>query len=125
MRKHFASSLICIAAFVFLSLPASAQTHGAQVSGAIEHDVSFPLANMPPLQPKGGPRTKPVLPLHPDQTAATQSDPVVQTSTGSLAATTSGLGFAGVGKGDYGFTPNRAARHQRRRRRHPIRAVGQ
>ena len=33
---------------------------------------------------------------------------MVQTSFGSLAATTSGLGFAGVGNGDYGFAPNAA-----------------
>jgi hypothetical protein len=108
MPKHFASSLICIAAFVFSSLPTPAQTHGAQVSGAIEHDVSLPLSNMPPLQPKGGPRVKPVLPLHPDQTASPQPDPVLQTSFGSLAATTSGFAFAGVGNGDYGFSPNAA-----------------
>src|SRR5215471_10022415 len=48
MHKHLTGSLLCIAAFVFPSLPASAQTHGAQVSGAIEHDVSLPLGNMPP-----------------------------------------------------------------------------
>src|SRR5438874_656201 len=108
MRKHLTSSLICIAAFVFPSLPASSQTHGAQVSGAIEHDVSLPLGIMPPLQPKGGLRAKPVLPLHPDQSVAPQPDPVVQTSAASLAATTTGLGFAGVGNGDYGFAPNAA-----------------
>jgi len=33
---------------------------------------------------------------------------VLQTSAGSLAATTAGLGFAGVGNGDYGFAPNAA-----------------
>src|SRR5439155_4509338 len=94
MRKHITTSLICIAAFVFPSLPASSQTHGAQVSGAIEHDVSLPLGNTPPLQPKGGQRAKPVRPLHPDQTAAPQPHPLVQTSFCSLAATIAGLGFA-------------------------------
>jgi hypothetical protein len=108
MRKYTMIHSLGVAAFVFSSLPAPAQTHGAQVSGAIEHDVSLPLANMPPLQPKGGPRAKPVLPLHPDQNATPQPDPVVQTSFGSLAATTSGLNFAGVGNGDYGFAPNAA-----------------
>lgn len=93
------------------ALPALAQTHGAEVSQAIEHDVSLPLAQMPPLQPKGGQRTKPVLLTHPGQPATNQPDPVVQTSFGPLAATSPGLGFAGVGNGDYGFAPNAAPPH--------------
>ena len=63
---------------------------------------------MPPLQPKGGPRTKPLFLTHPGQPSPNQPDPVVQTSIGSLAATIPGLGFAGVGNGDYGFAPNAA-----------------
>jgi hypothetical protein len=108
MRKHLRTGLIGTFILVLSALPASAQTHGAQVSAAIEHDVSLPLANMPPLQPKGGPRAKPLFLTHPGQPATNQSDPVVQTSIGSLAATTPGLGFAGVGNGDYGFAPNAA-----------------
>ena len=108
MRKHLGIGLIGAFVLALSALPASAQTHGAQVSGAIEHDVSLPLAQMPPLQPKGGPRTKPLLLTHPGQPATNQPDPVVQTSIGSLAATSPGLGFAGVGNGDYGFAPNAA-----------------
>jgi len=108
MRKHSGVSWLGVFVVVWSALPASAQTHGAQVSAAIEHDVSLPLANMPPLQPKGGPRTKPLFLTHPGQPAANQPDPVVQASIGSLAATTPGLGFAGVGNGDYGFAPNAA-----------------
>src|SRR5262252_6465501 len=108
MHKQLGIDLLTLAVMVFLALPAQAQTHGAQVSAAIEHDVSLPLAQMPPLQPKGGPRTKPLFLTHPGQPATVQLDPVVQTSIGSLAATTAGLGFAGLGNGDYGFTPNAA-----------------
>src|SRR5207248_4428254 len=39
---------------------------------------------------------------------AAAPDPVVQASEGTLAATSSGLNFAGVGNGDYGFAPNAA-----------------
>ena len=85
MRKHLGTSWFGVFVLVWSALPASAQTHGAQVSGAIEHDVSLPLANMPPLQPKGGPRTKPLFLTHPGQPSPNQPDPVVQTSIGSLA----------------------------------------
>src|ERR1035437_3611294 len=108
MRKHLGIGLIGAFVLALSALPASAQTHGAQVSGAIEHDFSLPLAQMPPVQRKGGPRTKPLLLTHPGQPATNQPDPVVQTSIGSLAATSPGLGFAGVGNGDYGFAPNAA-----------------
>jgi hypothetical protein len=108
MHKQLGIDLLTLSVMVLSALPAQAQTHGAQVSAAIEHDVSLPLAQMPPLQPKGGPRTKPLLLTHPGQPATIQADPVVQTSIGSLAATTPGLGFAGLGNGDYSFTPNAA-----------------
>jgi len=108
MRKHLGTSWFGVFVLVLSGLPASAQTHGAQVSAAIEHDVSLPLANMPPLQPKGGPRTKPLFLTHPGQPSPNQPDPVVQTSIGSLATASPGLGFAGVGNGDYGFAPNAA-----------------
>jgi len=105
MKSTFVLSVACLIA---LSGPVDAQTHGAQVSSAIEHDVSLPLAQMPPLQPKGGQRTKPVMLVNPGQPEPNAIDPVVQASASAAAATTAGLGFAGVGNGDYGFAPNAA-----------------
>src|SRR5439155_3335197 len=46
-----------------------------------------------------------VLPAGP---ATPVADPVVQTSVGPQVGTTNGIGFPGVGNGDYGFAPNAA-----------------
>jgi len=46
--------------------------------------------------------------LIPHGAAAHQQDPVLQGNVNPLVATTSGLNFAGVGNGDYGFVPNAA-----------------
>lgn len=100
--------MLALSVLVLSALPAQAQTHGVQVSAAIEHDVSLPLEGMPPLQPKGGQRTKPLLLTHPGQPATALPDPVMQTTINSAAATSPGLGFAGVGNGDYGFSPDAA-----------------
>ncbi|HEV2202754.1 MAG TPA: hypothetical protein VGR73_23290 [Bryobacteraceae bacterium] len=83
-------------------VPAAAQ----EVSPDVHHDVSGPLQAMsrPPL---AGPKHEtPLFRLH--GPVSGQSDPVVQTSAGPLVGTTVGLNFAGVGDGDYGFTPNAA-----------------
>src|SRR5207248_5780679 len=42
------------------------------------------------------------------QAATTQPDGALQTETTPAVATTAGLNFAGVGNGDYGYTPNAA-----------------
>src|ERR1043166_1917098 len=107
-RRLSAAGLAIAMSLAFWATPSPAQIHGAEVSQSIEHDVSLPLANMPPLQPKGGQRIKSVLPLHPGQPASDQADPVVQRSAGPLVVTSPGLGFAGVGTGDYGFAPDAA-----------------
>src|SRR5262252_8189850 len=51
---------------------------------------------------------RPLRLLSPGQAALNQPDPVIQATVGPRVATTSGLSFAGVGNGDYGFTPNAA-----------------
>jgi hypothetical protein len=108
MSKDLWAIIVGGACLSVWSLPMPAQTHGAEVSQAIEHDVSLPLLNMPPLQPKGGPRQKPLLLTHPGQPVTGSPDTAVQTSFGPLVATTPGLSFAGVGNGDYGFAPDAA-----------------
>ena len=80
---------------------------GPEVSPAVQHDVSAPLRNMnaaPINRPKHQKDHKPLIYAAP----ANQADPVIQTTVGPLVATTAGLNFAGVGNGDYGFTPNSA-----------------
>src|SRR5439155_9954130 len=54
-----------------------------------------------------GPDTKPLRSVS-HGAGANQPDAAAQTTTGSAVATSGGLGFAGVGKGDHGFTPNAA-----------------
>lgn len=53
-------------------------------------------------------REKPLRPIPQNLIATNAPDPVVQNSAGAAVATTSGLNFAGVGNGDYGFVPNAA-----------------
>jgi hypothetical protein len=103
---------ICLAAF----LPSLARAQNPQdqtgppqveVSHAIQHDVSPPLRDMPNPPRSDVPREKPLKSM-PHGAAANQQDPVVQTFAGPLVNTTAGLNIAGVGNGDYGFTPNAA-----------------
>jgi hypothetical protein len=80
---------------------------GPEVSPAVHHDVSAPLRNMTAAQvnrPKHQKNLKPLMHAAPTNLV----DPVIQTVQGPLVATTAGLNFAGVGNGDYGFTPNAA-----------------
>src|SRR5712692_9711688 len=78
-----------------------------EVSPAVHYDVSPPLWQIPPKPEQPGPREKRHhrLPL---ALGTGAPDPVLQSTAGPLVATTAGLNFAGVGDGDYGFTPNAA-----------------
>lgn len=108
-------ALVILSTGVFLPWLAWAQNEatgaaagGVEVSDAVHHDVSPPLRNIPsrtrsPLDYKEKP-----LHLIPRGLTAHQKDPVVQTSTSSFVATTTGLNFVGVGNGAYGFAPNSA-----------------
>ena len=78
-----------------------------EVSAAVQHDVSpvlRELPNRPGLERK---RNRP-LKMLPQATGLEQPDPVVQLQSGPLVGTMAGVGFAGVGNGDYGFAPNAA-----------------
>jgi hypothetical protein len=83
---------------------------GPDVSPALHRDVSPPLRDIP-VSPRARQLTERPLLTLPGGTSsivAAGPDPVLQTSPGTLAATNSGLNFAGVGNGDYGFTPDAA-----------------
>lgn len=79
------------------------------VTGATHHDVSQPLRSMASAS-RGTEirREKPLRPIPQNFVVNNAPDPVVQTSSGPLVSATSGLNFAGVGNGDYGFAPNAA-----------------
>lgn len=53
-------------------------------------------------------REKPLKPVPQNVLSTNGPDPVVQNSASVAVATSSGLNFAGVGNGDYGFAPNSA-----------------
>src|SRR5713226_6397857 len=113
MDKLF-KAVLSFAAFAFvcfvLTAPSSswAQAGALEVSAAVHHDVSPPLRSIPPQAPRLGLREKPVHPLPLGPAGELQPDPVLQTTVGPAVAITPGLSFAGVGNGDYGFTPNSA-----------------
>jgi hypothetical protein len=113
MRK---GNLLMFAAALaaFLTRPGLAQNSGAnsgagpvEVSGAVQHDVSPPLRDLPDRAKPYPSRDKP-LHLIPRGHTLHQTDPVVQGDASVFVATTQGLNIAGVGNGDYGFAPNAA-----------------
>jgi len=88
--------------------PALAQSSPLlEVSAAVQHDVSPALRELPDRPGLERKRDRPLRTLFvpPGQE---QPDPVVQLQSGPLVGTTAGLGFAGVGNGDWGFAPNAA-----------------
>ena len=111
MHKKSFLSLVALCTITCLPWAASAQTPAAigqvEVSAAVHHDISPPLRDIPSQPRAAGLREKP-LRLIPRALTAPRTDPVVQTSAPIFVAPTPGLNFAGVGNGDYGFTPNSA-----------------
>jgi len=80
-----------------------------EVAPAIHRDVSPPLHSVQPVPPSSGaPRDKPLRLLPPNGAAGGQTDAALQTSTGPAIATTSTVGFTGIGVGLGTFTPNAA-----------------
>jgi len=77
-----------------------------EVQQAIHHDVSPPLRIS--RYTRCGRQTRETLRLVPLDPPNIRKIHVVQGNVNPLVATTSGLNFAGVGNGDYGFTPNAA-----------------
>ena len=111
-------SLLCATLFLSAGLAFSPQSSVAasndqatlEVSPAVQHDVSPPLRGMS-SQSQGAQshREKPLKTIPGSTSNNLQPDPALQSSVnGSSIATTNGLNFAGVGAGDYGFTPNAA-----------------
>jgi hypothetical protein len=79
-----------------------------EVSSAVYSDVSAPLSEMTGLAPTAPTdkekKEKPLRVLPNMGNSLDQVDGALQTAAGPLVGTTSGLNFAGVGQGDYGFS---------------------
>ena len=97
---------------VALADPPSAASGPVEVSQAVHHDVSPALRNIPPATRGGAPhdhQLKPTGAAKPGGGGGGGStDPVRQTAGSGAFPATQGLSFAGVGNGDYGFTPDAA-----------------
>src|SRR5512136_1350874 len=77
-----------------------------EVSGAIQFDVSAPVRDLEGLAPStetAKEKKEKPLRLIPPVGPGVATDTAVQTVTGPMVGTTAGLGFAGVGNGDYSF----------------------
>jgi len=87
---------------------ASSSSPKAEVSAAVHHDTSRPLREMAPTSPTAHRLTERPLrligPVGPDQPDGALQAAAVGPAVGTIA----GVGFAGVGNGDYGFAPDAA-----------------
>src|SRR6266571_537711 len=84
-----------------------AEVGPVEVSGAVQSDVSVPVRDLEGLAPGAtSDKEKKEKPLRliPPVGPGAATDTAVQATPGPLLSTTSGLGFAGVGNGDYGFS---------------------
>ena len=80
-----------------------------EVSPAVNHDVSPPLRGMQPsVRGKDAKGDRPLRPIPQNVLQTNASDPVVQSSSSPFVGTTNGLNFAGIGDGDYGYSPDSA-----------------
>ncbi len=114
-KKSF-HPLLLLAIIAFLSCAARAQNSAPEaavgkleVSDAIRHDISPPLRDIP-AQPRSTVDHEEPLGRIPHPPSPHGVDPVLQSTVSPrrLVATTQGLNFAGIGNGDYGFSPNSA-----------------
>jgi hypothetical protein len=111
--KFISSGVLIGSAFLLAVMSGRAepqqQVSAPQVQQAIKHDVSPPLRDIArPPQPRAIREAEPVRRLPVQLSPVQQEDSVVQAVVGPLVGTTPGLNFAGVGKGDYGFSPDAA-----------------
>lgn len=115
-RAHFRCRLLAsgsaadILASILLfaiALPGFAQ-HGPPEVSLGNHAVSPAVRDLPTNTELTGRRIKPLHIIPPSRATGGQTDGALQTSFTAAVATTAGLNFAGVGNGDYGFTPNAA-----------------
>ena len=105
--SRFLIRLIICALLLTHALPSFAQQGRPEVSFG-DHAVSPPVRDLPVNTELRGHRIKPLRIIPPSGPASAQNDGALQTSSTAAVATTAGLNFAGVGNGDYGFTPNAA-----------------
>ncbi|HET7205799.1 MAG TPA: hypothetical protein VFI95_04385 [Terriglobales bacterium] len=92
---------------VAISLPAFGQSMRPEISNG-EHAVSPPVRDLPTNTEVRGHRIKPLHIILPSRQPTFQGDGALQKAYNAAVATTAGLNFAGVGNGDYGFTPDSA-----------------
>ncbi len=117
MRRRFAIQLlVLVMAAALLPTAAFGQSSAApkdpigpvEVSSAVYSDVSAPLSDLTGVAPAASTdkekKEKPLRVLPNMGNALNQTDGAEQTTAGPLVGTTSGLNFAGVGQGDYGFS---------------------
>ena len=114
---RFITSTVLIGAAFLLALasgqgqqqPQQEQAGAPIIRQEIKHDVSLPLRDIArPPQPRLTREAEPVRRLPVQAAKFGEQDSVVQAIPGPLVGTTAGLNFAGVGNGDYGFTPDAA-----------------
>lgn len=87
--------------------PTSTQEPTMQVSASVQHAQSGPLRDEPPFaRATEGHADRPLRLVA--STGPEVEDTVVQPAPGPAVGVTNGLNFAGVGNGDYGFTPDAA-----------------
>src|SRR5690348_6891230 len=79
-----------------------------EVNAAVHSDVSPPLRGIPSKPHSYAMTDRPFRMLPSGSAAPTGPDGALQSSTTTQVAATTGLNFAGVGNGDYGFAPNAA-----------------
>src|SRR5947209_7753712 len=117
MKKVFALlvlSALGLAAFLPLIVQGQGQSQQhrpqAEVTQEVKHDVSPPLRDINDhvFENRERKREKPLRLIPQNEANTLQPDAAVQSSSGPLVNTTSGVGIAGVGDGDLGFTPNAA-----------------
>lgn len=122
MRKAFGllfTSLLCAVVVLSACLASNLEPSYAaapdsnpkvEVNAAVHSDTSPPLRGMSSQSPGAESHREKPLKTFPGITSSnTQPDPALQTTpTGPAVATSALINFAGVGNGDYGFSPNAA-----------------
>ena len=107
MRKILFRSSVAVLACA----PLAAQSVGpVEVNFAVRSDISPTLRNIKAITSPGAEhhREKPLRPIPQHVLATNGPDGAVQNLPGPFVGTTAGLNFAGVGYGDYGFSPDAA-----------------
>src|SRR5579872_3046547 len=103
----FRSALVALCTAGWLC--AQGRSPQPEVSPAVKHDVSPPLRGIPSAPHHTAlPPDRPLRPVPQSVLQNNAPDPVVQSSPSPLVGAIGVLNFAGVGNGDYGFTPDAA-----------------